>query len=268
MLAQIWSELVQLSDQQQQPSSPLQTQHSLGRQSTNQHNESAIQKQVPILVHQPATENLGDGSTETAATIIICEPPLEPLNTEWHQTIQSEIMERIRDLQREHHKRSLQHLLNQTNNANQPGITTATTTNSNHQSSSTPPAVPPKPKIGIFANTNQNLYDTVADAMDDGVPAPTPTYHRPFDLPDVQSTPANLDSQRNEIEGWLMSMEKRFGDFVAEYNHVYLQRRKSSLTRGNNRQQQYNSNSSSNLESMTTETSLKKQLTIISVIIW
>src|SRR5699024_9863452 len=119
---------------------------------------------------------------------------------------------------REHHKRSLAHLLNQ---SGPMGPTTTTTTHH----SSTPPAVPPKPIKGPPAtnHSGHNLYDTVADALDDGVPPPTPTYHRPFDGSAAQvpppTSPANLDSQRQEIDSWLVSMEKRFSDFVAEYNH-------------------------------------------------
>lgn len=236
VLSQIWSELVQLNVSQ-----------TTSEESNN--NKSDSQNEFS---NKEVTSNISK--------------QLEPLNHTWHQTIEDEIMERIRDLQREHHKRSLAHLLN--SNASNGTNGTAPST----QNPQSPPAVPPKPKPKSLGNNGvalssqqQNVYDTVADALNDG-PAPTPSYHRPFEndhsSPSSPSTnnnvasSANLDLQRQEVESWLTSMEKRFGDFVAEYNHTLLQSRKSSLT---------GKDDSSGHLNLTTEASLKKQLTIISV---
>lgn len=228
------------------------------------HSGSEEQQQQSSLVIDCRTNTELGGATNSSTP-----PTLEPLNHSWYSEVQSEIMERIRGLQREHHKRSLAHLLNNNNSSNQ----------TNHVAQS------PTTNGGILASpvkNSHNLYDTVADAFDqDGPPPPaTPPYHRPFDhesaggppLPGspaaTAASPANLDSARHEIDSWLVSMEKRFGDFVQEYNQAYLQRRKSSLTARNGG----SAGSAPTLESLTSEASLKKQLTIISVslciVIW
>ncbi|KAI2802251.1 hypothetical protein BLOT_010444 [Blomia tropicalis] len=82
----------------------------------------------------------------------------------------------------------------------------------------------------------------------------------PSDLPEIGSSSANLNSQRTEIESWLMSVEKRFADFVQEYNHHSLlstARRSSGDKRSSNGDLEASSN-------LCTKASLSKQLTIIS----
>lgn len=267
MLLQVWSELSQLNnDQQTAKESEL----------NNRNNDN---QSTSIISEQHCSHQQRDASINQQQ-----QQHLEPLNQQWHRTVEQEIMERIRDLQREHHKRSLAHLLN--NSSSSAANSNGTGSPAVHRQQQSPPAVPPKPKsMGVNSAFNhhqqQNLYDTVADALDDGVPAPTPTYHRPFDSSNEQQqqqsrltsstataltatnngSSANLDSQRQEVETWLFSMEKRFGDFVAEYNQAVLQRRKNSLT---NHKEDSSSLSAGTLDS-TTEASLKKQLTIISV---
>ena len=239
-------------------------------------------QQQHIVANNPAT-SLDESSSKIISSIINNNnATLESLNYSWYQTIQNEVMERIRNLQREYHKSSLVHLLNHHNNhlsesatnKLENGLTTTTNLRDRKSSSS--------PSQHEHSLKSQNFYDTVADALQDDqdsslppLPSSTPPYHRPFDHemfnssghPQASSSSTNLDSQRQEIDQWLVSMEKRFGDFVQEYNQAYLQQRRKNSAGGSTRNNITNSGPTITpvLDSLTSEASLKKQLAIISV---
>lgn len=132
-------------------------------------------------------------------------------------TFEEPIMERLRDLQREHHKRSFQHLL-----ASQAAQAAAARRARATGSSSLEPA---------GNGDDQNLYDTVADALlesesDESTTNTASGYEEEEEEGSGQrdkDSSSNLESQRNEIESWLVGIEKRFTDFIAEYNPAKFQ---------------------------------------------
>ena len=233
----------------------------------NNNNNHGIDARMPKAESSQQTESTNQ---------IVLSPP----DHQHYERIKTEIMERIRDLQREHHKRSLQHLLQQQQQQQQQNVSSASAI-----------STPSSTAISTMSTTvpkTSNLYDTVADAFQEIVGqhqqqqqqqhhqsdddeqqsrssistiTPSPSYHRPSDLPEIGSSSANLNSQRTEIESWLMSVEKRFADFVLEYNHHSLlstARRSSGDKRSSNGDLEASSN-------LCTKASLSKQLTIISV---
>nr|XP_027202753.1 dystrophin-like [Dermatophagoides pteronyssinus] len=164
-------------------------------------------------------------------------------------------MERIRDIQREHHQRSLQQLLLSTKQQQQQQQSIDNNDGSNSK------------KI-------DNVYDTVADVMGDNIDNidinqqsllsdndnnsnnSNSYYNRPNDLPEIskkyQST--NLDMQRQDIEQWLDSMEQRLAN-ISIVNNQFVQ------------QNQNNQNTTQNNKTSVTATEskdLKSQLTILS----
>nr|XP_046918764.1 uncharacterized protein LOC124498972 [Dermatophagoides farinae] len=137
-------------------------------------------------------------------------------------------MERMREIQREHHQRSLQQLLL-----------------AKQQQQQQQPAVDIDKKV-------DNVYDTVADVIMTTNKShivdssSSGYYNRPIDLPEV-SNHSNLDMQRQDIEQWLDSMEQRLANISV-----------------NNNNQQSNGQNNGNKTSIIESKDFKSQLSILS----
>lgn len=169
---------------------------------------------------------------------------LTGLNNDYYQQILDEMMERVSDLQRRYYGRTLDEWVNnkQLEYEKECGFSPQKS----------------KPYLKTEFGSNQtkkseinNVYDTVADALDSGqnggqsshrrdtppTPPPKPklrnindnlntpnrAYNRPADLPDVDNH--NLDKRKKDIEKWLRSMENR----ITEISYYYVNKSPSSL---------------------------------------
>lgn len=168
-----------------------------------------------------------DGQQATSSPSSTINVKLIGPNIDYYNHIEKTIMERLRDIQREHHQRSLQQLL----------------LNKQQQQS-----------MDNGDKKVDNVYDTVADVMANNntnnqsdITADSGYYNRPVDLPEI-SNHSNLDMQRQDIEQWLDSMEQRLANINVTNHH----------------QQQQHQNG--NNKSLTSESKdLKSQLAILSV---
>lgn len=222
-----------------------------------------------VTVHHQSTAS-EDEQHRVHSTIASTNHSQSQTNTSWklpslvdldhYESVASRIMERIRDLQKDHHKKSLQHLL-----ASQSAAIAAS-----RQAQIQQKLYPGGGTSLVQTSTaNQNVYDTVADVLQEssssssggraetngvtsdstssstsaassqhatptsanvpstlGAAAAAAAYHKP-DLPDMNSS--NLDSQRADIEAWLSGMEARFNEFAQEYSPAKTRERIEAL---------------------------------------
>lgn len=174
--------------------------------------EDSQNEQRKQTINNSSSQSPKLNSTEQSNTTINItnKANTKSLNYEHYRlTFEEPIMERLRDLQREHHKRSFQHLL-----ASQAAQAAAARRARATGSSSVEPT----------NGDDQNLYDTVADSLEsEGEESNTTSGYEEEDGTRDKDSSSNLESQRNEIESWLLGIEKRFTDFIAEYNPAKFQ---------------------------------------------
>lgn len=216
VLSQIWQELDHHTSQEgadqekKQQSSPTLPQKGEKASESYTNQLSVSKSSVHSDKSQQDAPFEGDVSSEQDTQSLL------PLDYVRYESIETDIMDRIQDIQREIHKRPLQHLLD----GHQQQTSAAQSSNMKHQQQQQqPPAIRANQSQMLqrsWANKNtnslgalmpqqtDNLYDTVADALDADA---STAYHRPPDLPEMNNS--NLDSQRHEIETWLNTVEQR-----------------------------------------------------------